>query len=217
MKKDNLFILIATIGFFVGITSVATFALVNPSVTLANLNINTTVSQGAVFTTSGGSKLNMTITQEAMDPSNASNQVASGADNLVITLTSDGKKAVCCNYNLKWAWDSSSYQYNLTTGASNEYVVAGSLTGKYKNASNVDTAYTNDNTSFSKQVPNYNTSAQTIISDTICNNVPSLSTSVTHTWNLRTTFYNLNIAQDHLKGKNLLGKIIVADVVCSKK
>lgn len=219
MKKDNIIILLISISFFSVLIFYAAYAATTSFDNIANLSTNTVIGNYIALTSSGGGNFAMAVSMDNMAQANnsTSNSVATGSTSATIKLQLDtaGTEAICCDYNLSWTWNTSSHQYTITSGATKEFTLTGTLTtSQYANSSGTMVTYTDSKTSRSiteTQVPNYSTSATNLSSTTlkICNNASTLSKKVTHLWTIQAKFYNLSQNQDALKGKNLIGSVKV--------
>ena len=216
MKRKEIILLITTILVILAMILYIAYAAVTLSntQTINNLNLSAYTGTNLSLTSSGGGSLGLTVNESDMTEDNVGNIVASANDNLVVTLDTDGKKALCCSYDLVWNWDSSYDHY--TASGSGEYVLSGTLSESYVNSSSVTIPITSNVSKFTNtQIPNYANSGSSVYSTSICNNTGSLTTRETQTWNLKADFYNINTAQESLKGKNYVGKVQMANVSCT--
>ena len=216
MKRKEIILLITSILVFLTMVLYIAFAsvILNNTQTINNLNLSTYTGGNLSLISSGGGNLGLTVNESAMFADNVGNIVATANDNLVVTLDTDGKAAVCCTYDLIWTWDSNYDEY--TASGSGEYVLSGTLSESYLNSSSATIAITSNVSKFTNtQIPNYANTGSSVYSTSICNNTSVLTTRETQTWNLKADFYNINTAQESLKGHNFVGKVQMANVSCS--
>ena len=216
MKRTTIY-LILTIVFLITLVVLATFALVSPSVSLQNMNISTVTGNNISFTSSGGGNMGSFVDITSMAENNAGNVVATSNSNITVTLSTDGVKPICCDYDIIWSWASTNEvanRYTKTTSPSNEYTLEGYMSETYGSG---NTSVSASAKIFEEQLPNYNASslANTIYSGQICNNTGTLSNIEKQNWNLTTKFYNLSVSQDKFRGVSLIGNVKVGNVVCN--
>lgn len=219
MKKYNTVTLIGTIAFLFVVIVYATYAYVNPVTDLKDLNIAADISSPLAFTASGGNNFNLYVDMESMTPDKANNVVAESTDNIVISLDTDGIEGICCNYTIDWVWDETDIvanQYSISEGATNEYVLTGSMSETYLASDGMTNSVLHANPKFNSQIPNYNVSSlsNTMYSGQICNNTRTLTTHAEQTYTLNASFYNMPVVQDKFKGVSLNGSVKVANVSC---
>jgi len=220
MNRHNKITLVATVAFLLFIIVYAAYAYISPITSLNNLNIDTQISGPLFFSATGGDNLNMYVDVSAMDPSNSGNVVASGSDNITITLETDGLEGICCNYDIAWEWDETDNakdQYQISKGGVNEFVLSGTLNETMQNASGTMQNVHQNLSAFASQLPNYNSKklSNSVYSSSICNNANGLTTKAQQVYSLNLNFYNLNVAQDQFRGSQLNGKVKIDNVSCS--
>ena len=227
MKKDNVALLIISIIAIVAMLGYVSYSYIAMGITNDEYNVLATTSNGLVFTAEGGGNFNNNVTDNNMAIPDNNTVVAETNDNMNITLTTDGKKPICCTYDVKWVWDDATdekNQYKKSANAENEFVLEGQFTTSYNGVSGEAVSISGDGDSnFSKQLPDYKESGSDSETDvlyqgTICNkNGESLNTNVKQAYTLKTKFYNLKeINQDKLKGKTFKGHILITNIKCTK-
>ena len=220
MKKVSIYIviIIAVLAVIIGL---AAYAMRAPIVNVENLNTNTYLGGQVSLTTSGGGAMSSSISTLLMSEASANNKIEVANNILNVTLTTSNDKQICCSYDIVWEWDQTNVtanQYSLTSGATKEFTLSGSYSDYYGN-STANTLGGSNISWFERQLQNYNASARSssMTRATICNNPTQSSKVRTHSWNLATNFYNLNINQDAFKQSAFSGKAKVANVSCTNQ
>ena len=220
MKKVSIYIviIIAVLAVIIGL---AAYAMRAPIVNVENMNTSTYLGGQVSLTTSGGGSMSSSISTILMSEGSANNKIEVANNTLNVTLTTSNDKQICCSYDIVWEWDQTNVtanQYSLTSGATKEFTLSGSYSDYYGN-STADTLGGSNISWFERQLQNYNASARSssMTRATICNNPTQSSKVRTHSWNLATNFYNLNINQDAFKQSAFSGKAKVANVSCTNQ
>ncbi len=223
MKKNNIALLIISLIAIASMLGYVSYSIIAMGITNDEYNVFATTSSGLVFTASGGNNFTNNVTDNSMALPNEDTVVVSTSDTVNVTLETDGKKGICCSYDIEWIWDTDEKnQYTLSTGANNEFVLEGQFTTSYNATSGEIVSVSSDGTgNFTKQVPNYNSDDKKMHSGNICNTInaqeKTISKKVTQSYTLQTKFYNLkDINQDALKGKTFKGHIQISNVKCTK-
>lgn len=222
MKKKNTVLSIISLIAIASLLGYVSYAIIAMGITEDEYEIFAKTSSGLVFTASGGGTFEGNISKNSMNEDNKNNVVISSSNDVIVSIDTDAEKKICCSYDINWIWeetDNLKNQYKLSTGATEEYVVAGSYSTSYiDDITGSPVNISNEQNNFRKQVPNYGATNTKLYSSTICNkNGNVYSSAVTQNYLIATYFYNLPVKQDALKGGSFAGHIEVANISCSKE
>lgn len=221
MKKENITLLIVCLVLIATMVGYVAYSIIAMGVTNGEQNIMAETSNGLVFTAAGGEDITSKISDVSMAEGKEEDVIVLNTNQtLNITLDTDAQKGICCTYEINWVWDKTENTYTQSDGANDkEFMIKGSFQTKADEIAPGESTEAFEDT----QLNNYSTEPQKLYSGTICNsnktiNEGALSESVTQTYTLETTFYNLkDVNQDALKGKYFKGHIRVSNIVCQKQ
>ena len=201
----------------IGVASFAYFGTFN--VNLVNnvaVNINSSSPGNATFT-SNASQLNLQVPAANMSFTVANNTVAAKEDTafLDVTLTGSQNLLTTCTYDIVYEYDAGSNVYGQgtttkTSGATKEITIE--VNGM--NGNNHFATETNfDHASIQSYYDSTNKYYKLVEGATI----KSLGTEQSVRWKIIGRYYNLNVSQAQLGGKNFTGKIYAISKGCSSE
>ena len=199
----------------IGVASFAYFGTFN--VNLNNnvaVNINSSSPGNATFT-SNATQLNLQVPAANMSFTVANNTVAAKEDTafLDVTLTGSQNLLTTCTYDIVYEYDAGSNVYGQgtttkTSGATKEITIE--VNGM--NGNNHFATETNfDHANIQSYYDNTNKYYKLVEGATI----KSLGSTQSVRWKIIGRYYNLDVSQAQLGGKNFTGKIYVENVNCS--
>ena len=201
----------------VGVASFAYFGTFN--VNLNNnvaVNINSSSPGNATFT-SNATQLNLQVPAANMSFTVANNEVAAKEDTafLDVTLTGSSNLLTTCTYDIVYEYDAGSNVYGQgtttkTSGATKEITIE--VNGM--NGNNHFATETNfDHASIQSYYDSTNKYYKLVEGATI----KSLGSTQSVRWKITGRYYNLNVSQAQLGGKNFTGKIYAISKGCSSE
>ena len=201
----------------VGVASFAYFGTFN--VNLNNnvaVNINSSSPGNATFT-SNATQLNLQVPAANMSFTVANNTVAAKEDTafLDVTLTGSSNLLTTCTYDIVYEYDAGSNVYGQgtttkTSGATKEITIE--VNGM--NGNNHFATETNfDHASIQSYYDSTNKYYKLVEGATI----KSLGSTQSVRWKITGRYYNLNVSQAQLSGKNFTGKIYAISKGCSSE
>ena len=201
----------------IGVASFAYFGTFN--VNLNNnvaVNINSSSPGNATFT-SNASQLNLQVPAANMSYTAANNTVAAKEDTafLDVTLTGSQNLLTTCTYDIVYEYDAGSNVYGQgtttkTSGATKEITIE--VNGM--NGNNHFATETNfDHASIQSYYDSTNKYYKLVEGATI----KSLGSTQSVRWKITGRYYNLNVSQAQLGGKNFTGKIYAISKGCSSE
>ena len=201
----------------IGVASFAYFGTFN--VNLNNnvaVNINSSSPGNATFT-SNATQLNLQVPAANMSFTAANNTVAAKEDTafLDVTLTGSQNLLTTCTYDIVYEYDAGSNVYGQgtttkTSGATKEITIE--VNGM--NGNNHFATETNfDHASIQSYYDSTNKYYKLVEGATI----KSLGTEQSVRWKIIGRYYNLNVSQAQLGGKNFTGKIYAISKGCSSE
>ena len=201
----------------IGVASFAYFGTFN--VNLNNnvaVNINSSSPGNATFT-STATQLNLQVPAANMSFTVANNTVAAKEDTafLDVTLTGSSNLLTTCTYDIVYAYDAGSNVYGQgtttkTSGATKEITIE--VNGM--NGNNHFATETNfDHASIQSYYDSTNKYYKLVEGATI----QSLGTEQSVRWKIIGRYFNLNVSQAQLGGKNFTGKIYAISKGCSSE
>ena len=201
----------------IGVASFAYFGTFN--VNLNNnvaVNINSSSPGNATFT-SNATQLNLQVPAANMSFTVANNTVAAKEDTafLDVTLTGSSNLLTTCTYDIVYEYDAGSNVYGQgtttkTSGATKEITIE--VNGM--NGNNHFATETNfDHASIQSYYDSTNKYYKLVEGATI----KSLGSTQSVRWKITGRYYNLNVSQAQLGGKNFTGKIYAISKGCSSE
>ena len=201
----------------VGVASFAYFGTFN--VNLNNnvaVNINSSSPGNATFT-SNATQLNLQVPAANMSFTVANNEVAAKVDTafLDVTLTGSSNLLTTCTYDIVYEYDAGSNVYGQgtttkTSGATKEITIE--VNGM--NGNNHFATETNfDHASIQSHYDSTNKYYKLVEDATI----KSLGSTQSVRWEITGRYYNLDVSQAQLGGKNFTGKIYAISKGCSSE
>ena len=201
----------------IGVASFAYFGTFN--VNLNNnvaVNINSSSPGNATFT-STATQLNLQVPAANMSFTVANNTVAAKEDTafLDVTLTGSSNLLTTCTYDIVYAYDAGSNVYGQgtttkTSGATKEITIeVNGMNGNNNFA--VETNFDHAN------IQSYYDSTNKYYKLVEGATIQSLGTEQSVRWKIIGRYYNLNVSQAQLGGKNFTGKIYAISKGCSSE
>ena len=201
----------------IGVASFAYFGTFN--VNLNNnvaVNINSSSPGNATFT-SNATQLNLQVPAANMSFTVANNEVAAKEDTafLDVTLTGSSNLLTTCTYDIVYEYDAGSNVYGQgtttkTSGATKEITIE--VNGM--NGNNHFATETNfDHANIQSYYDNTNKYYKLVEGATI----KSLGSTQSVRWKITGRYYNLDVSQAQLGGKNFTGKIYAISKGCSSE
>lgn len=190
-----------TTVIFLALIFTATYAIVGATIVYDDSNVTTDLASRPIFTSTPSGPISLEMPLLGTTPTEAY-VLDTASASLSVALSTGYSTSTTCTYDLIWKWNEASDangQYFITTGATKEYTVSGTM-----DASN----------SFEEtQLGNYSTSVNTLL---YSGSITATSSSmVTQTWNFTANFYKTTQIQTGHIGGSYAGQIIVENVICS--
>ena len=201
----------------IGVASFAYFGTFN--VNLNNnvaVNINSSSPGNATFT-SNATQLNLQVPAANMSYTAANNTIAAKEDTafLDVTLTGSSNLLTTCTYDIVYAYDAGSNVYGQgtttkTSGATKEITIeVNGMNGNNNFA--VETNFDHAN------IQSYYDSTNKYYKLVEGAKIQSLGTEQSVRWKITGRYYNLDVSQAQLGGKNFTGKIYAISKGCSSE
>ena len=201
----------------IGVASFAYFGTFN--VNLVNnvaVNINSSSPGNATFT-SNATQLNLQVPAANMSFTVANNTVAAKEDTafLDVTLTGSSNLLTTCTYDIVYAYDAGSNVYGQgtttkTSGATKEITIeVNGMNGNNNFA--VETNFDHAN------IQSYYDSTNKYYKLVEGAKIQSLGTEQSVRWKITGRYYNLDVSQAQLGGKNFTGKIYAISKGCTSE
>ena len=201
----------------VGIASFAYFGTFN--VNLNNnvaVNINSSSPGNATFT-SNATQLNLQVPAANMSFTVANNTVAAKEDTafLDVTLTGSQNLLTTCTYDIVYEYDAGSNVYGQgtttkTSGATKEITIE-------VNGMNGNNHFATETNFDHASIQSYYDSANKYYKLVEGATIKSLGSTQSVRWKITGRYYNLNVSQAQLSGKNFTGKIYAISKGCSSE
>ena len=201
----------------IGVASFAYFGTFN--VNLVNnvaVNINSSSPGNATFT-SNATQLNLQVPAANMSFTAANNTVAAKEDTafLDVTLTGSQNLLTTCTYDIVYEYDAGSNVYGQgtttkTSGATKEITIeVNGMNGNNHFATETNFDYAN--------IQSYYDSTNKYYKLVEGATIKSLGSTQSVRWKITGRYYNLNVSQAQLGGKNFTGKIYAISKGCSSE
>ena len=201
----------------IGVASFAYFGTFN--VNLVNnvaVNINSSSPGNATFT-SNATQLNLQVPAANMSFTVANNTVAAKEDTafLDVTLTGSQNLLTTCTYDIVFEYDAGSNVYGQgtttkTSGATKEITIeVNGMNGNNHFATETNFDYAN--------IQSYYDSTNKYYKLVEGATIQSLGTEQSVRWKITGRYYNLDVSQAQLDGKNFTGKIYAISKGCSSE
>ena len=201
----------------IGVASFAYFGTFN--VNLVNnvaVNINSSSPGDATFT-SNATQLNLQVPAANMSFTVANNTVAAKEDTafLDVTLTGSSNLLTTCTYDIVYEYDAGSNVYGQgtttkTSGATKEITIeVNGMNGNNHFATETNFDYAS--------IQSYYDSANKYYKLVEGATIKSLGSTQSVRWKIIGRYYNLNVSQAQLGGKNFTGKIYAISKGCSSE
>ena len=201
----------------IGVASFAYFGTFN--VNLNNnvaVNINSSSPGNATFT-SNATQLNLQVPAANMSFTVADNTVAAKEDTafLDVTLTGSQNLLTTCTYDIVYEYDSGSNVYGQgtttkTSGATKEITLE-------VNGMNGNNHFATETNFDSATISSYKDTANNYYKLVEGATIKSLGSTQSVRWKIIGRYYNLNVSQAQLGGKNFTGKIYAISKGCSSE
>ena len=201
----------------IGVASFAYFGTFN--VNLNNnvaVNINSSSPGNATFT-SNASQLNLQVPAANMSYTAANNTVAAKEDTafLDVTLTGSQNLLTTCTYDIVYEYDAGSNVYGQgtttkTSGATKEITIE-------VNGMNGNNHFATETNFDHASIQSYYDSANKYYKLVEGATIKSLGSTQSVRWKITGRYYNLNVSQAQLGGKNFTGKIYAISKGCSSE
>ena len=201
----------------IGVASFAYFGTFN--VNLVNnvaVNINSSSPGNATFT-SNASQLNLQVPAANMSYTAANNTVAAKEDTafLDVTLTGSQNLLTTCTYDIVYEYDAGSNVYGQgtttkTSGATKEITIE-------VNGMNGNNHFATETNFDHANIQSYYDSTNKYYKLVEGATIKSLGSTQSVRWKIIGRYYNLNVSQAQLGGKNFTGKIYAISKGCSSE
>ena len=201
----------------IGVASFAYFGTFN--VNLVNnvaVNINSSSPGNATFT-SNATQLNLQVPAANMSFTVANNTVAAKEDTafLDVTLTGSSNLLTTCTYDIVYEYDAGSNVYGQgtttkTSGATKEITIE-------VNGMNGNNHFATERNFDHASIQSYYDSTNKYYKLVEGATIKSLGTEQSVRWKIIGRYYNLNVSQAQLGGKNFTGKIYAISKGCSSE
>ena len=201
----------------IGVASFAYFGTFN--VNLNNnvaVNINSSSPGNATFT-SNATQLNLQVPAANMSFTVANNTVAAKEDTafLDVTLTGSQNLLTTCTYDIVYEYDAGSNVYGQgtttkTSGATKEITIE-------VNGMNGNNHFATETNFDHASIQSYYDSANKYYKLVEGATIKSLGSTQSVRWKITGRYYNLNVSQAQLSGKNFTGKIYAISKGCSSE
>ena len=201
----------------IGVASFAYFGTFN--VNLNNnvaVNINSSSPGNATFT-SNATQLNLQVPAANMSFTVANNTVAAKEDTafLDVTLTGSSNLLTTCTYDIVYEYDTGSNVYGQrtttkTSGATKEITIE-------VNGMNGNNHFATETNFDHASIQSYYDSANNYYKLVEGATIKSLGSTQSVRWKIIGRYYNLNVSQAQLGGKNFTGKIYAISKGCSSE
>ena len=201
----------------VGVASFAYFGTFN--VNLNNnvaVNINSSSPGNATFI-SNATQLNLQVPAANMSFAVANNEVAAKEDTafLDVTLTGSSNLLTTCTYDIVYEYDAGSNVYGQgtttkTSGATKEITIE-------VNGMNGNNHFATETNFDHASIQSYYDSANKYYKLVEGATIKSLGSTQSVRWKITGRYYNLNVSQAQLSGKNFTGKIYAISKGCSSE
>ena len=201
----------------IGVASFAYFGTFN--VNLVNnvaVNINSSSPGDATFT-SNATQLNLQVPAANMSFTVANNTVAAKEDTafLDVTLTGSQNLLTTCTYDIVYEYDAGSNVYGQgtttkTSGATKEITIE-------VNGMNGNNHFATETNFDHANVQSYYDSTNKYYKLVEGATIKSLGSTQSVRWKITGRYYNLNVSQAQLSGKNFTGKIYAISKGCSSE
>ena len=199
----NRLVLLVTIGILLVVTILVGISYAyffNIQIKTNNTISGNIKTNSYIFNTNGTGSLSITLDNDKLDISNASNNYTSYASNtggnINVSLDANGLNKVYCSYDLVYV---PSTAYTPSEGATNAGLKEFTLSGT-----------SNKGNSFS-EIDVSGSSTVTLISGVEM----STDSTISEQWSFTVKYYNLDVIQDNVVGKTFKGNIKVANTNCS--
>ena len=201
----------------IGVASFAYFGTFN--VNLVNnvaVNINSSSPGNATFT-SNASQLNLQVPAANMSFTVANNEVAAAENTafLDVTLTGSSNLLTTCTYDIVYEYDSGSNVYGQgattkTSGATKEITIE-------VNGMNGNNHFATETNFDHANIQSYYDSTNKYYKLVEGATIKSLGSTQSVRWKITGRYYNLDVSQAQLGGKNFTGKIYAISKGCSSE
>ncbi len=213
--------LLATTVFLLVIVSAATFAYFGSFTTTLTgnvaVNINAASPGNATLVTTAAA-LNLKVPAKNMSELNKGTKAGSATGSLTVNLTGTSGTTTTCTYNIVFEYDASSNTYGLTpttvTDASKKEITLVVTTPTGAGGTNnysTEKSFAYDTSNWTAKTSSTGAKRTIVTGATI----KSTGTSTTQTWNFTSNYYNLDVSQAQLAGKNFSGKFYVTNNSCT--
>ena len=199
----NRLVLLVTIGILLVVTILVGISYAyffNIQIKTNNTISGNIKTNSYIFNTNGTGSLSITLDNDKLDISNASNNYTSYASNtggnINVSLDANGLNKVYCSYDLVYV---PSTAYTPSEGATNAGLKEFTLSG------------TSDKGNSFSEIDVSGSSAVTLISGIKI----STDTNILEKWSFTVKYYNLDVIQDNVIGKTFKGNIKVTNTNCS--
>ena len=199
----NRLVLLVTIGILLVVTILVGISYAyffNIQIKTNNTISGSIKTNSYIFNTNGTGLLSITLDNDKLNISNASNNYTSYASNtggnINVSLDANGLNKVYCSYDLVYV---PSTAYTPSEGATNAGLKEFTLSG------------TSDKGNSFSEIDVSGSSAVTLISGIKI----STDTNILEKWSFTVKYYNLDVIQDNVIGKTFKGSIKIANTDCS--
>ena len=217
-KKSNTILIIQGVLFIILIIGAAYAYLGTFNINLNNnvaVNINST-SPGNLSFIANSTQLNLQVPDTSMAQYNANNTVAAKEDTGFVDITLTGTEGflTTCSYDLVYEYNTNSDIYGKTVPVTTDATKEITIEVNGMNGNNHFATETNfDHASIQSYYDSTNKYYKLVEGATI----KSLGSTQSVRWKIIGRYYNLNVSQAQLGGKNFTGKIYAISKGCSSE
>ena len=217
-KKSNTILIIQGVLFIILIIGAAYAYLGTFNINLNNnvaININST-SPGNLSFIANSTQLNLQVPDTSMAQYNANNTVAAKEDTGFVDITLTGAEGflTTCSYDLVYEYNTNSDIYGktvpVTTGATKEITIE-------VNGMNGNNHFATERNFDHANIQSYYDSTNKYYKLVEGATIKSLGSTQSVRWKIIGRYYNLNVSQAQLGGKNFTGKIYAISKGCSSE
>ena len=213
--------LLATTVFLLIVVSAATFAYFGSFTTTLTgnvaVNINAASPGNATLVTTAAA-LNLQVPAKNMSELNKGTKAGTASGSLNVNLTGTSGTTTTCTYDIVFEYTTSSNIYGLspttvTDSTKNEItlLVATPTGAGGTNNYSTERSFAYDSSTWTAKTSSAGAKRTIVTGATI----KSTGTSTVQKWTFTSNYYNLDVAQTQLAGKNFAGKFYVTNNSCS--
>lgn len=221
LSKNEVIITFIAIFLLITLVSAATFAYFGSFTTTLTgnvaVNINAASPGNATLVTTAAA-LNLQVPAKNMSELNKGTKAGTASGSLNVNLTGTSGTTTTCTYDIVFEYTTSSNIYGLspttvTDSTKNEItlLVATPTGAGGTNNYSTERSFAYDSSTWTAKTSSAGAKRTIVTGATI----KSTGTSTVQKWTFTSNYYNLDVAQTQLAGKNFAGKFYVTNNSCS--